>query len=120
VVHQRETPGVYVAAGILGTQNAGAGIAGEQKSKIGVEPCLLRDGLLGDGIKPIVGKTGTELLARISGGKFNIHAGREGWHAQGPIRFVEVPFDAEVSIAGSARGLRSRRTEDGEIGRIEI
>ena len=44
VVHQRETSGVNVTAGVLGTQNAGAGIAGEQESKIGVEPRLLRKG----------------------------------------------------------------------------
>lgn len=65
VVGQGEASGVDMAASILSAQNAGAGIACEEESKIGIEPSLVADRLLRDGVEPVISEAGTELLAPV-------------------------------------------------------
>ncbi len=75
VVHDGEASGVNMAAGILSAQDAGAGIAGEQESEIGIEPGLVGERFLCDGVEPVVGEAGTQFLALVPSGKFNVEAG---------------------------------------------
>ena len=120
VMKQRYTPGVDVAAGGLNADHTGAGVAGEKEAEVSVEPGLFRERFLRDGVEPVIGEAGTKLLAGVAGWKFNVEAGREGGNAHGVSLLVEVPFDAHVGIAASARGFGSGSAIDGEIWDIEI
>lgn len=92
VMLQREATGVNVAASGLDTEDAGAGVAGEQKSEVGVEPRFVRDRFLRDGIEPVVSESRAKFLAGIAGWKFNVETCGEVGSAQGALGLVEIPL----------------------------
>lgn len=120
VVLQGEAPGIDVAAGVLRAENTGAGVAGEQEAKVGIDARLVGKRFLGDGVQPVVGEPGTELPPGIAGRKFDVEAGGESRGAERAGGFAEVPFDAHVGVAGAVGGRGSGRAVDGEPGCVDV
>ena len=98
VVLPGESAGVDMAAGGLYAEDAGAGVAGEEKSEVGVDPGFVRERFLRDGVEPVVPESGAKFLAWIAGRKFDVKAGGECGNTQGALRFVEVPLDAGIGV----------------------
>jgi hypothetical protein len=119
-VQKRQAAGVDLAADGLNAENTGAGVAGKDKSEVGIESGLSRKRLLCDEVEPVVSEAGAEVLFLIAGWELDVQAGREVWIAERPGGFAEIPLDAHVGIAVSLSVLRSGRAIDGEIGNIEI
>jgi len=78
VVHEGEASGEDVAARGLHAKDAGAGVAGEELSEVGNQAGLVGEGLLGNGVQPVVSFPGAEFLFYVARGEFDVEAGREG------------------------------------------
>ena len=57
IVQDREASGINMTAGGLNSQHTCAGVTGEHKTNIAIDPRPVRKGLLRDEIEPVVGQS---------------------------------------------------------------
>src|SRR5215510_7844706 len=119
-MQQRKAPDVNPTTGSLDSNHASAGVAGEKEAKVCVDSRLVRKGLLGNQVKPIINQSGAELLAGTAGRKFDIQTGGQSRNVGSLRLLAEIPFHSQIRVAHTVGGAGSSSAKDGKIRNIQV